>query len=130
MTDEEIDKERKILGLRGEQTATWYLEQNNYQILERNWHCRYGEIDIIAQDPNGVIAFIEVKTRRSVSAGLPQCAVTRNKQARIERIAMSYLNQEQEVSCPVRFDVVAICVMSPQKVFLKHFEGSFEGSSE
>ena len=81
------------LGMRGEQAAARFLEHRGYVVLERNWTCRFGEADIIALDEDETVCFIEVKTRRSIEAGIPEEAVTPEKQRRYERIALSYLSE-------------------------------------
>ena len=79
---------RQALGKRGEEAAVRYLEAKGYEILKRNWYCRFGEADIIARDIDGTICFIEVKTRRSIEAGIPEESITRDKRRRYERIAL------------------------------------------
>lgn len=82
---------RQELGRKGEEAAVRYLKSRGYAIVKRNWFCRFGEADIIARDPEGTLCFIEVKTRQSVEAGLPEEAITRSKQSRYERIALCYM---------------------------------------
>lgn len=116
------------LGRRGEEAAVRYLETRGYTIWERNWSCRFGEADIIAADENGTICFIEVKTRRSIEAGVPEEAVTPAKQRRYERIALCYLVEaEWHEDTPVRFDAIGICVADDRKALLRHHMGCFNG---
>jgi len=84
-----------------------YLKQRGYRIIERNYRCPFGEIDIVAQQGE-VVVFIEVKTRRSARFGDPQQSVTLEKQKRISRIALDYLQKKRLYPCSARFDVVAI----------------------
>ena len=73
----------KQLGVLGEQYAADWLERHGYTILGRNWHSRYGELDIVMMTPDRVIAFVEVKTRRTDHFGTPQEAVTPSKQTNL-----------------------------------------------
>lgn len=125
--DEELSP--KELGRKGEEAAARYLILRGYEIIERNWNCRFGEADIIARDPDGVLCFIEVKTRRGVNAGLPEEAITREKQARYERIALCFLMDfdDWEDNDPVRFDAIGICVSAPHRALLRHHRGCFNG---
>jgi len=84
-----------------------YLKQRGYRIIERNYRCPFGEIDIVAQQGE-VVVFIEVKTRRSARFGDPQQSVTLEKQKRMSRIALDYLQKKHLYPCSARFDVVAI----------------------
>lgn len=115
------------LGKRGEEAAARYLERRDYEILERNYSCRFGEADIIAEE-DGTVCFIEVKTRRSIEAGIPEEAVTREKQARYERIALCYLQDtDYGDGVPVRFDAIGICVSANDRALLRHHKGCFDG---
>ena len=62
----------KQLGAAGEAYAAGWLEHHGWRVLSRNWRTRYGELDIVALTPEDLIAFVEVKTRRSLRCGLPQ----------------------------------------------------------
>jgi putative endonuclease len=112
------------VGRRGEDMASRYLSDNNFVILERNWKCKCGEADIIAEE-EGTLVFIEVKTRSSASSGLPEDAVTRTKRARYERIAISYLAAHRHPSCRVRFDVIAIVLTGEACCLLRHHRDAF-----
>jgi putative endonuclease len=93
------------LGRRGEQWAVEYLRRKGYQILERNFHARRGEIDIIARQGDQIV-FVEVKTARGKSFGSPRDWVDFRKQARLIHAAVVYLAMKQDTDC--RFDVIAI----------------------
>lgn len=118
---------RQELGRKGEEAAVRYLKSRGYAIVKRNWFCRFGEADIIARDPEGTLCFIEVKTRQSVEAGLPEEAITRSKQSRYERIALCYMmvTDDWDDNDSVRFDVIAICVTAPHRAMLRHHKGCF-----
>jgi putative endonuclease len=97
---------RKKLGRLGEEAAAKRLLQSGYRILERNYLCRSGEIDIIAEH-QGQVVFVEVKTRSPRAWDTPESAVTSEKQARIIRAAAYYLGQFRHRS-PVRYDIVGV----------------------
>ncbi|MDR1713068.1 MAG: YraN family protein [Coriobacteriales bacterium] len=119
-----MSTESKLLGSEGEDLACDYLLGKGLKIVERNWRCQAGEADIIAFD-NDELAFIEVKTRRGVNAGFPEEAVTRAKRQRYERIALSYLADHRIPTTQVRFDVIAVIVVEPNRAFLRHHYDAF-----
>ena len=89
-------------------TAALFLEGQNYVILERNYRCRRGEIDIIARD-GSCLVFAEVKYRHSGAAGDPLEAVDRRKQKRICYTALWYLQAKNiDPEGPIRFDVIGM----------------------
>lgn len=96
------------MGTKYEQIAADWLRQKGYAILEMNYRCKQGEVDIIAEDCEYLV-FVEVKFRRDGRAGTPEAAVDLRKQMRICRVADCYLLQHQlGFDTPVRFDVIAI----------------------
>jgi putative endonuclease len=97
----------KDIGSQGEDLAVSYLMRRKYKILCRNYRCRFGEIDIIACRKK-IIAFIEVKTRRSATFGSPQEAIHRAKQRTIVRVAMRYMQEHRIQDAHARFDVIAV----------------------
>ena len=110
----------------GESLAVAHLKARGYDILERNYRALRGEIDLIAQDGEFIV-FVEVKTRRSLKFGLPQTAVTTQKQRQISKVALAYLQAKNLFDAPCRFDVIAIHV-SPQLALLKleQIESAFD----
>lgn len=91
-----------------EAEAASYLEKNGYQILEHNYRCRQGEIDLIARDGRYLV-FVEVKYRKDLGSGYPEEAVDRKKQQRIWQAARYYLYRHRYgEDTPCRFDVVSI----------------------
>lgn len=99
---------KRSVGSSYEEIAAAYLIKEGYQILERNYRSRQGEIDIVAKDGD-VLVFIEVKYRKDLSSGYPEEAVTYKKQCSIRNTARYYLYTHgscQDTAC--RFDVVAI----------------------
>lgn len=109
----------KDLGRRGEDAAARFLANRGYDIVERNWTCAAGEADIVALDGN-VVVFVEVKTRSDASMGFPAEAVTAKKRERYERIACLYLEGHEFSDVMVRFDVVSIVVMPPDRAMVRH----------
>jgi len=91
----------------GETEAARYIRRLGWEILETNWHCRYGEIDLIARQGETFV-FVEVKARRSQSFGLPEEAMTPAKRRRIVRSAWTYLEDRGLQSAAWRVDVIAI----------------------
>ncbi len=96
-------------GTEKEEAAEEFLKQSGMRILEKNFRCRQGEIDIIGFH-DGYLVFVEVKYRKNESRGFPEEAVHREKQRKISHVARVYLYQHKiGTEQPVRFDVVAIC---------------------
>ena len=105
--------QKHIIGKFGEDEAAKYLENKGYKILDRNFYCKRGEIDIIALDKKEIV-FIEIKSRTNGEYGLPCEAVTNTKIKHILKTAEYYLyirNLEKE---PVRIDVIEIFIQNRQ----------------
>jgi putative endonuclease len=102
-----LSRERKDKGDRGEDRAATFLRQEGYRILERNYRCPLGEMDIIARDGKTIV-FIEVKARSSDRFGSPQAAIGPQKQRRMTAIALCYLKGKGWLGMPARFDVAAV----------------------
>lgn len=98
---------KREVGSRGEQLAVKFLKKNGYKILQRNYRCKIGEIDIICYD-HGAIVFVEAKTRYSSSYGPPELSVTEAKKRRIVKVAMHYVAEKKIVGRDFRFDVVSV----------------------
>lgn len=109
-------------GRQGEEMAGMFLKKNGYIILECRYRCKLGEIDIIAKK-NGVIVFIEVKTRRNTHFGLPAEAVGYRKQSKIIKTAWQYLLYSHNQQMPFRFDIIEVILSSP--VTINHIENAF-----
>lgn len=106
-------EDKRTIGAKGEQLAVRFLKKNRYKILQRNYRCKNGEIDIICYD-HGIIAFVEVKTRYSSRYGPPELSVTEAKKRQIIKVALHYLAKKKIESINLRFDVVSISY-SPSK---------------
>lgn len=98
---------RQEKGRQGEDLAAAHLKERGVQIVARNVRCPLGEIDLIGKD-RGVIVFVEVKSRVGTARGLPQEAVSPDKQRRLTRLAQWYLKRERLERQSARFDVIAI----------------------
>ena len=107
-----MTQERLSLGKKGEDLAIAQLRALKYKILERNFKCALGEIDIIARERDTLV-FVEVKTRRTKDFGGPAAAVNARKQRQLSRVALTYLNMKKLVQIPARFDVVAVELIPP-----------------
>jgi putative endonuclease len=102
-----VTQQRRALGAHGEDLAAqWYLDRG-YTVLDRNWWCSFGEIDVVAARP-GVVVFCEVKTRTTAAFGSGAEAVTRAKQVRLRRLAAEWLATVPHRPGVVRFDVAAV----------------------
>jgi putative endonuclease len=115
---------KDAVGRFGEDLAARHLQQAGYTLLDRNWRCREGELDIVALDGRTVV-FVEVKTRSSAAYGRPAEAVTPAKLARLRRLAVQWLAaQPEDARWPeVRFDVVAVLRCSPSGPVVEHLAG-------
>jgi len=116
---------RKQLGKKGEDVAARHLKKNGYRILNRNYTCSLGEIDIIAMDGD-VLVFVEVRSRSGESFGLPQESVTTRKQFKLRQLAWYYLKAEGKTGHSCRFDVIAVLFNGRSEVKrLDHIENAF-----
>lgn len=113
-------------GQLGEQAAADYLSNQGYRILERNFRSRGGEVDIVARDRQGCIAFVEVKTRRSLAYGLPQQAVTIRKQRQVSKGALSWLARNRLQNSSARFDVIAVLLQNGAQPQIEHIINAFD----
>ena len=112
-----MDRSRLNIAKIGETLAAQHLKARGCEILAQNYRVRRGEIDLIAREGEFIV-FVEVKTRRSLRFGLPQAAVTLQKQRQISRVALAYLQAQNLLDAPCRFDVIAIH-LSPQLELLR-----------
>jgi putative endonuclease len=116
---------RRVLGAAGEQAvAEWYLGAG-YEIVDRNWRCREGELDLVVARA-GEIVFCEVKTRRGVAYGTPAEAVTATKQQRLRVLAMRWLGAHPERRAPgLRFDVASVLAVRGTTPVIEVIEAAF-----
>jgi putative endonuclease len=115
---------KQSLGRWGEKLAAAHLSKQKYTILEMNTRTPYGEIDVIASK-DGVIVFVEVKTRSSARFGLPEESVNQRKQAHILSSAQHYIQEHPEVEGSWRIDVIAIQRFRDNRPpLITHFENA------
>lgn len=107
MKDPKKEKNNRKTGGNYEQAAGFYLEQHGYQIIQYNYRCRIGEIDIVAKEGENLV-FCEVKYRTGPGKGSPLEAVDARKQRKIFQAAMYYLTEHHISDVPCRFDVIGI----------------------
>ena len=108
---------RRALGQTGESLAARELERRGYRIVERNWRCPIGEIDIVAEK-DGALVIVEVRTRRGDERGTPQESITPAKQTKLIELALTYLQEHDIADRDWRIDVVAV-EMSPRGKLLR-----------
>ncbi len=115
----------KTLGNKGETIVSQYLKKKGYIITATNYHSRFGEIDIIAEN-NNVIAFVEVKTRNTHALSLPRESVDTKKQQKIKLTALQYLGHNLCEGLQVRFDVAEI-IYQNNTCKINYIESAFSG---
>jgi putative endonuclease len=116
---------RRTLGDAGEEAvARWYADAG-YRVLDRNWRCREGELDVIAAR-EGVLVFCEVKTRRSTAFGVPAEAVTLTKQRRLRSLGLRWLDAHPDARArTLRFDVASVLAPRDSAPVIEVIEGAF-----
>ena len=112
------------LGVKGEDFAARYLQAAGWSILERNYRIRAAEIDLIAER-DGLIVFVEVKTRQTKKFGRPSEAVTLNKQKKIIEAASVFMQREEYARNACRFDVIEV-FFEGGDWHINHIENAFE----
>ena len=115
---------RRELGQRGEDLAAAMLTEAGLVVLDRNWRCRTGELDIVATD-GATLVVVEVKTRTGTGYGTPAESVTPRKLARMRRLAQLWLAEHRVGWVAVRFDVVAVLARPGARPEVEHLVGVF-----
>jgi len=110
------------LGKIGEDIATIYLQDMGYEILVRNWRFERVELDIVARK-DSILVFCEVKTRRSVSHGIPSDAITPIKLQHIRTAALHWLTNNQSRHKGIRFDAISVIHCAGQPTTISHIKG-------
>lgn len=113
---------RKQTGQHGEDIAALYFVEKGYKIIERNWRCSVGELDIIMEEDDTLI-FVEVRTRRSRRFGTPEESITPTKQARLIELAQTYLQETESLDRSWRIDVAAV-ELGPGLPQVNHIENA------
>ncbi len=118
----------KQLGAEGEKLAASYLEKRGLEVIDTNWTCTYGEVDIVAYSPEEKChVLVEVKTRYSPcndDTSIPELAVDSRKQTKYRKLGLIYLAEHEEIR-DIRFDVIAITIMDDHVAKLRHLIGAF-----
>ena len=112
------------LGSLGERIAATHLTDVGLRVLDRNWRCREGELDIVAREGDALV-FCEVKTRRGTAFGHPVEAVTVTKQRRLRILAQRWLAAHDEHAPDLRFDVVGVLVRPSRPALVTHLRAAF-----
>lgn len=112
----------QLQGAAAEELAKEFLEQRGLRLIERNFRCRMGEIDLIMQDQEHLV-FVEVRYRKNSRFGTPQASVDQKKQLKLLRTAAYYL-QQHRITSPSRFDVVALSGDQPAPVWISNAFGT------
>lgn len=110
------------LGRIGEDIATVYLQDMGYEILVRNWRFERVELDIVARK-DSILVFCEVKTRRSISHGVPSDAITPRKLQHIRTAALHWLSNNQSRHKGIRFDAISVIHCDGQPTTISHIKG-------
>ncbi len=117
-------REKEELGRKGEDRALRFLKKKGYRIIEQNYVCKMGEMDIIAKEKDTLV-FVEVKTRTSIAFGPPQLAVTPFKQRQLSKVALHFLKEKKLEDIKARFDVVAI-LLPPEEEKIELIRNAFD----
>lgn len=125
MKGDEPHNDNITVGERGESIAAAYLRGQKFVIVERNFRCKAGEVDIIARDGKTLV-FVEVKARRTLSFGPPQASVTPFKQRQISKAALIWLAKNRLHEASARFDVIAILLREHEVPEIEHIRDAFE----
>lgn len=118
---------KDAVGRFGEDVAARVVEAAGMTVLDRNWRCRDGEIDLVARDGDALV-FVEVKTRSSLSCGVPAAAVDRRKVARLRRLAVQWMAAHRDAErfwASVRFDVVGVVRRPAGGPDIEHLRSAF-----
>jgi putative endonuclease len=113
----------KPLGRKGEDLAASHLRNLGWEVLERNYRTKLGEIDLVCRDHDSIV-FVEVKTRASADFARPDESVTQRKQAKLRRLVEEYLVAHRLEASDVRFDVLGV-TLSGRRPEFEHIVGAF-----
>ena len=105
-------------------SASWYLRKHDYVILDTDWECNFGTIDIVALDEDCLV-FVDVKCRASIANGFPEEVITKKMRTRFENIALAYLVCHDYTDLPMRFDTVDVVKLDKDRCAIKHHVNAF-----
>lgn len=114
----------RAFGEYGERLAARYLQEQRIDVLDTNWRCELGELDIVARDGRTLV-FCEVKTRSSTAYGAPVEAVGRAKAARIHRLAARWMTEREARAGALRFDIVSVLAPDGRRPEITHLRDAF-----
>jgi len=115
-------RQKDVLGRRGEQIAADHLEEQGFRILDRNYRCSEGELDIVAAEHRTLVA-VEVKTRSGLRYGSPLEAVTPQKRQRLRRLAVNWVISHGVIFDDLRVDMVGILKAPDGEFTIEHIRG-------
>lgn len=124
LSDDDTYRTPHALGAEGERVAARMLEENGLIVLDRNWRCPQGELDIVASD-GATVVFCEVRTRSGTDYGEPLETVRQDKITRVRSLARQWLHERELGGSPVRFDVLSILWPPGRTPHVKHLPGVF-----
>jgi len=113
---------KDALGRQGKQLAAEHLERSGLRVLDRNWRCPVGEIDLVAADGR-VLVICEVKTRSDVRYGTPLEAISARKHSRLRRLAVSWVLAHGVLFDEIRIDVIGVLRVAPGEFSIGHVRG-------
>lgn len=122
--DERVLRAKDAVGRYGEDVAVRHLQDAGLEVIDRNWRCARGELDIVARD-GGILVFCEVKTRSSLDFGTPAEAVGPVKARRIRALACQWLIANRPAYAELRFDVVSVLRQPRGAAQVEHLRGAF-----
>ncbi len=119
---------RQKVGQKGEQAARDYLEKQGYSIIETNYRCRLGEIDIIARDEDMVV-IVEVRAKTGLNFGRPEESINQEKARKLHRLALQYIQSNYHREISSRIDLVAVMIEKSSGLVkdIKHIKNILAG---
>lgn len=115
----------KLLGRWGEKRCEKFLKRKGFKVVARNYSCRAGEIDLVMEDSDGTIVFVEVKSRSAEDFARAQDSVTISKRRKMARAAKNFAATYKIRNRPMRFDVVAVVVGKDGPAEVRHYRDAF-----
>jgi putative endonuclease len=115
---------KDALGHQGEELAAGYLAERGFTVIDRNWRCAHGELDLVCVDGRDTV-FVEVKTRSSTAFGHPFEAITDAKLARLRRLAGAWCEAHRPPTGIIRLDIVSVLARPGALPLIEHLRGVF-----
>lgn len=119
-TEQRPQPRNKSVGAFGENAVVDFIRKQGASIVDRNWRIKEGEIDIVAQLSDGSFAFIEVKTRTSITFGHPLESINSAKAHRLQRLALAWLATHQSLGHEYRIDCAAVIISAKGKFTIEY----------